>query len=53
MLYALEKLGIASRGDVLFTDYRTMPYGNVTLLRSTEQNVPVSEYKSMKIYAGG
>lgn len=40
-LYALEKLGIASRRDVLFTDYRIMPYGNVTLLKSTEQNVPV------------
>ena len=40
-LYALEKLGIATRKDVLFTDYRIMPYGNVTLLRTTEQNVPL------------
>lgn len=39
-LYALEKLGIAKRSDVLFTDYRIMPYGNVTLLRSTEKDLP-------------
>lgn len=40
-LYALEKLGIAKRSDVLFTDYRIMPYGNVILLKSTEKNTPV------------
>lgn len=39
-LYALEKLGIAKRSDVLFTDYRIMPYGNVTLLKSTEKDLP-------------
>ena len=39
-LYALEKMGIAKRSDVLFTDYRIMPYGNVTLLKSTEQSLP-------------
>lgn len=40
-LYALEKLGIAKRNDVLFTDYRIMPYGNVILLKSTEKDLPV------------
>lgn len=40
-LCALEKMGIAKRSDVLFTDYRIMPYGNVTLLRSTEKDAPV------------
>lgn len=38
--YALDKLGICDREDVLFTDYRIMPYGNVTLLKSTEESVP-------------
>lgn len=28
-LYGLEKLGIASRSEVLFTDCRRIPYGNV------------------------
>lgn len=40
-LYALEKMGICRREDVLFTDYRIMPYGNVTLLKTTERDVPV------------
>lgn len=35
-IYALEKLGIAKKANVLFTDYRIMPYGNVTMLKSTE-----------------
>lgn len=39
-LYALEKLGIAKCSDVLFNDYRVMPYGNVTLLKSTEKDLP-------------
>ncbi len=39
-LYALEKLGIAKRADVIFTDYRIMPYGNVTLLKTTERDAP-------------
>lgn len=39
-LYALDKLGIAKRSDVLFIDYRVMPYGNVTLLKSTEKDLP-------------
>lgn len=39
-LYALEKLGIAKRSEVLFTDYRVIPYGNVTLLKSTERDLP-------------
>ena len=29
-LYALEKLGIANRRDVLFTDFRIVPYGSGT-----------------------
>lgn len=40
-LYAMKKLGIAKRSEVLFTDYRIMPYGNVTLLKSTEKDTPV------------
>ena len=40
-LYALEKLGIAKHSNVLFTDYRIMPYGNVTLLKSTEMETPI------------
>lgn len=40
-LYAMEKSGIAKRSDVLFTDYRIMPYGNVTLLKSTEKDAPI------------
>lgn len=39
-LYALDKLGICDRENVLFTDYRIMPYGNVTLLKSTEESIP-------------
>lgn len=34
------KLGFAKHADVLFTDYRVMPYGNVTLMKSTEQDLP-------------
>ncbi len=39
-LYALEKLGIAGVADVLFTDFRVMPYGNVICLRQTEKDLP-------------
>ncbi len=35
-IYALEKLGIAKKEKILFTDYRIMPYGNVTMLLSTD-----------------
>ena len=38
-IYALEKLGIAQKENVLFADFRIMPYGNVTLLRSTEEDL--------------
>ena len=38
-IYALEKMGIAKRENVLFTDYRIMPYGNVTMLKTTEKEV--------------
>lgn len=40
-IYALEKLGVARKENILFTDYRIMPYGNVTLLKSTEQETPI------------
>lgn len=40
-IYALEKLGIAGKENVLFADYRVMPYGNVTLLKTTEAEAPV------------
>ncbi len=35
-VYALEKMGIAKKENVLFADFRIMPYGNVTMLNSTE-----------------
>ena len=38
-VYALEKMGIAKKENVLFMDYRIMPYGNVTMLRSTENEI--------------
>lgn len=37
-IYALGKMGIAKKENVLFADYRVMPYGNVTMLRSTESD---------------
>lgn len=39
-LYALEKMGIADRRDVLFADYRLLPYGNVVCLKQTERDLP-------------
>lgn len=39
-LAALEKLGVAGRGDVLFTDYRVLPYGNIIGLKQTEKDLP-------------
>lgn len=38
-IYALEKLDIAKKENILFTDYRIMPYGNVTMLKTTEDEV--------------
>lgn len=39
-LYALERLGVANGKDVLFVDYRIMPYGNVICLKRTEEDLP-------------
>lgn len=39
-LAALGKLGVAGRGDVLFTDYRVLPYGNIIGLKQTEKDLP-------------
>lgn len=48
-LYALEKLGVAKCSDVLFTDYRIMPYGNVISLKSTEDQLPIiTDWKKSK-----
>lgn len=38
-IYALDKMGIAPKENVLFADYRIMPYGNVTMLQSTENEI--------------
>lgn len=44
-VYALEKLGIAQKEDILFSDYRILPYGNVVMLKETEKHLPsVREY---------
>lgn len=40
-IYALEKLGIAKKENILFTDYRIIPYGNITFLKSTEPETPI------------
>ena len=37
-IYALSKMGIANKENVLFADFRIMPYGNVTMLDSTERD---------------
>lgn len=43
--YALEKMGIAKRENVLFADHRIMPYGNVAMLKSTEDEIsPIREW---------
>ncbi len=39
-IYALEKMGIACADDILFTDYRVIPYGNVICLKQTEKDLP-------------
>lgn len=36
-LYAIEKLNIAKKTDVLFTDYRVLDYGNVIFKLDTER----------------
>lgn len=35
--YALEKLGIAMKEDVIFTDYRIVEYGNIIFGKGTEE----------------
>lgn len=36
-IYALRKMGIAKEENIFFTDFRIMPYGNVTMLSSTKK----------------
>lgn len=38
--YALQKLGIANKQDIIFMDYRILEYANVVTLKKTEQTLP-------------
>lgn len=46
-IYALEKLGICKEKDVLFADYRILPYGNV-ILKNGDRTYVESVIKWMK-----